>query len=295
MKAGFVWQTQRPEDFASCQATRRGPPRAGLSTPVCRPPDLREASIQSFHPHFIMTTFISSFRPSLGFGFVIYDHEMALLFQHGRYLRSLSPGQHRLWSSGYEVKRVDTRAQTLLVQGQELLTADQAVLKVNALATFRVVDALAMQRASADPAGALYLEVQLALRQVVAADVAEVFLQQKTGLGEKLLGLITAAATALGLKVERVDIRDVMLPADLKRSYMSVLQQRQEAQASLEKARAETAALRTLANAAKLMRDNPELLQLRYLQTLQEVGASAGNTLVLGLTDSEKLKASAKA
>jgi len=86
----------------------------------------------------------------------------------------------------------------------------------------------------------------------------------------------------------------VMLPADLKRSYMSALQQRQEAQASLEKARAETAALRTLANAAKLMRDNPELLPLRYLQTLQEVGASHGNTLILGLTDSEKLKAAVK-
>lgn len=241
-----------------------------------------------------MTTCISSFQPSFGLGFVINDHETALLFQHGRYLRTLAPGQHRLWSAGHEVKRVDTRTQTLLVQGQELLTADQVVLKVNALATFRVADALTMHRASADPAGSLYLEVQLALRQVVAADAAETFLQQKTGLGEKLMALIAPAAAALGLKTERVDIRDVMLPADLKRSYMSALQQRQEAQASLEKARAETAALRTLANAAKLMRDNPELLQLRYLQTLQDVGSSVGNTLVLGLTDSEKLKAAIK-
>lgn len=241
-----------------------------------------------------MTAFISSFHPSFGTSFVINDHETALLFQHGRYLRALAPGRYRLWAMGHEVKRVDTRAQTLLVQGQELLTADQVVLKVNALATFRVADALAMHRACADPAASLYMEVQLALRQVVAADAAETFLQQKTGLGEKLLALITPAAAALGLKADRVDIRDVMLPADLKRSYMSALQQRQESQASLEKARAETAALRTLANAAKLMRDNPELLPLRYLQTIQEVGSSMGNTLVLGLTDSEKLKAAVK-
>ncbi|MGV3659853.1 MAG: slipin family protein [Prosthecobacter sp.] len=236
-----------------------------------------------------MTTFISTFRPSAGFSFVVQDSEVALLFRHGRYIRTLAAGKHRLWTSGHEVKRIDHRGQTLLVQGQELLTADQVVLKVNALATFRVADALAMHRATNDPAGALYLEVQLALRQIVSADPAEDFLQQKAGHGDKLLALITPAATALGLKVDRVDIRDVMLPADLKRSYMSALQQRQEAQASLEKARAETAALRTLANAAKLMRDNPELLPLRYLQTLQEVGASVGNTLVLGLTDSEKL------
>lgn len=241
-----------------------------------------------------MNSFISSFTPAAGFSFVVQDHETALLFRHGRYLQLLAPGKHRLWTSGHEVKRVDIRAQTLLVQGQELLTADQVVLKVNALATFRVAGALAMHRASADPASSLYLEVQLALRQVVAADAAETFLQQKTGLGEKLLALITPAATALGLKAERVDIRDVMLPADLKRSYMSALQQRQEALASLEKARAETAALRTLANAAKLMRDNPELLPLRYLQTLQEVGASPGNSLVLGLTDSDRLKTAVK-
>ncbi|MES2596967.1 MAG: slipin family protein [Verrucomicrobiota bacterium] len=236
-----------------------------------------------------MNTFISTFRPSAGFSFVIQDHETALLFQHGRYLSLLAPGKHRLWTSGHEVKRIDNREQMMLVQGQELLTADQVVLKVSAVATFRVTDALSMHRATQDASAALYSEIQLALRQIVAAEAAEAFLQQKTGHGAKLLELIADRAQSIGLKAARIDIRDVMLPADLKRSFMSALQQRQEAQAGLEKARAETAALRTLANAAKLMRDNPELLQLRYLQTLQEVGTSVGNTL--GLTDGEKLKA----
>jgi regulator of protease activity HflC (stomatin/prohibitin superfamily) len=242
-----------------------------------------------------MNIFTSTFRPAAGFSFVIQDHETALLFQHGRYLSVLAPGKHRLWTSGHEVKRVDNREQMILVQGQELLTSDQVALKISALATFRVVDALTMHRAAQDPATMLYSEIQLALRQVVSVETAEAFLQQKTGHGAKLLELITDHAQSLGLKVERIDIRDVMLPADLKRSFMSALQQRQEAQAGLEKARAETAALRTLANAAKLMRDNPELLQLRYLQTLQEVGTGVGNTLVLGLTDSDRLKAIAKA
>jgi len=237
-----------------------------------------------------MNTFISTFRPAAGFSFVIQDHETALLFRHGRYLSALAPGKHRLWTSGHEVKRIDYREQMILVQGQELLTADQVVLKVSAVATFRVADALAMYRASQDAAAVLYSEIQLALRQIVAAEAAETFLQQKTGHGAKLLELIADRAQSLGLKVDRLDLRDVMLPADLKRSFMSALQQRQEAQAGLEKARAETATLRTLANAAKLMRDNPEILQLRYLQTLQEVGTSMGNTLVLGLTDGEKLK-----
>jgi len=241
-----------------------------------------------------MNNFASTFRPTAGFSFVIHDHETALLFRHGRYLRTLNSGKHRLWTIGHEVKRFDNREQMLLVQGQELLTADQVALKVSAVATFRITDALTMHRATQDAAAVLYSEIQLALRQIVAAEAAEAFLQQKAGHGANLLGLITDRAQSLGIKVDLIAIRDVMLPADLKRSFMSALQQRQEAQAGLEKARAETAALRTLANAAKLMRDNPELLQLRYLQTLQEVGTGVGNTLVLGLTDSEKLKAAAK-
>lgn len=248
-----------------------------------------------FKSHFFMTTFISIFRPLALRSFVVQDHQTALHFKDGRYVGVLTPGKHRFWSSGHEVKCVDMRAQAILIQGQELLTADQVALKVSVLATFQVVDALAMHRATNDVSSALYTDIQLALRQIVAADAAEVFLQQKGDHGAKLLALVAENAQALGLKVARVDIRDVMLPADLKRSFMSALQQRQEAQAGLEKARAETAALRTLANAAKLMRDNPELLQLRYLQTLQDVGSSAGNTLVLGLTESHQLKAVAKA
>ncbi|MCW0218524.1 MAG: slipin family protein [Prosthecobacter sp.] len=240
-----------------------------------------------------MNIFISIFRPTFALSFVVQDHQSALHFKDGRYLGQLAPGKHRFWTSGHEVKSVDLRAQAILVQGQELLTADQVVLKVSVMASFQVVDALMMHRATSDVTSVLYTDIQLALRQIVAADTAEVFLQQKGDHGAKLLALVADRAKALGIKMERVDIRDVMLPADLKRSFMSALQQRQEAQAGLEKARAETAALRTLANAAKLMRDNPELLQLRYLQTLQEVGTSAGNTLVLGLTDSEKLKTTA--
>ena len=240
-----------------------------------------------------MQTFISTFQPCAGFSFVIQDHEAALHFQHGRFVNVLPAGKHRLWSAGHEVKRVDTRAQMVMVQGQELLTADQVAVKVSAIATFRVADALVMHRASNDPAGTLYVEIQLALRQIVGSETAEAFLDQKASRGAPLLELVSRRASALGLKVDRIDIRDVMLPAELKRSYMSALQQRQEAQASLEKARSETAALRTLANAAKLMRDNPEILQLRYLQTLQLVGTTMGNTLVLGMTDSDKLKAAA--
>jgi regulator of protease activity HflC (stomatin/prohibitin superfamily) len=240
-----------------------------------------------------MTTYITTIQPVPGFAFVIRDYETALLFKHGQFVGTLDPGRHRFWTGGYEVVRADTRTQMLTVQGQDLLTADQVTLKVSAVAAYRVTDALATRSTTNDPAGVMHLEVQLALRQVLAADTADAFLQKKADHGGKLTELLARRAPLYGLTVDHIDIRDVMLPADLKRSFMAALQQRQEANASLEKARAETAALRTLANAAKLMRDNPELLPLRYLQTLQELGSSMGNTFVLGLTDSDKLAAKA--
>jgi regulator of protease activity HflC (stomatin/prohibitin superfamily) len=241
-----------------------------------------------------MTTPLIPFRITPGFAFVVQEHESVLLFRHGKYVATLAPGRHRRWRRGYHALPVDLREQTLLVTGQEMLSADQVVLKISALTTFRIVDALALHRTTGDLDGTLHAEVQLALRQTVAAVTAEEFLQHKAGHGPALLARISPRATTLGLQIDRVEIRDVMLPADLKRSFMSALQQRQAAQVELDKARTETAALRTLANAAKLMRDNPELLPLRYLQTLQEIGSNPMNTLVLGLTDSDKLIATAK-
>jgi hypothetical protein len=79
-----------------------------------------------------------------------------------------------------------------------------------------------------------------------------------------------------------VEVRDVMLPAELKRSFAAVLVARKDGEAALERARAETAALRSLANAGRTVSDNPGLLQLRILQ---EIGGTSGNTVVFGAPD----------
>lgn len=222
---------------------------------------------------------------------IINDHQTGLLFSNGQFVNELKAGKHvfRFNLANLVVKTFDLRERSLLVQGQELLSADQVALKVSAVATYRVVDALKLHRTVEYPEALLYTDIQLALRQVVASQGAEDFLAKKSGFAEELKAILDERFTACGLKLERADIRDVMLPADLKRAFTEALKSKHEANASLEKARAETAALRTLANAAKIMRENPELLSLRYLQTLQEVGAGTGNTLVLGLTEAHHL------
>lgn len=232
------------------------------------------------------------------FGFkqttTIQEHETGLLFRDGQFVNELKPGKHEFRTrigSELSVKTFDLRERQMVVQGQELLSADQVALKVSATVAFRIVDALKLHRSMEYPEVLLYADVQLALRQVVSTLSAEEFLNKKSGFATELKSLLDERFTSVGLKLERADIRDVMLPADLKRAFTEALKSKHEASAALEKARSETAALRTLANAAKLMRENPELLSLRYLQTLGEVGAGSGNTLVLGLTEAGKLAA----
>ena len=89
-----------------------------------------------------------------------------------------------------------------------------------------------------------------------------------------------AKSAELGLKLKVADVKDIMFPGEMKKAFAQVVKAQKEGQAALERARGETAALRNLANAAKMIEDNPNLLQLRALQSLADSG---GNTLVLGL------------
>jgi len=128
----------------------------------------------------------------------------------------------------------------------------------------------------------LYTAAQLALRAVAAEATVETLLAQRLDVGAQLLARVQPAVTDLGLTVHAVDVKDVAFPADLKRAFADVLKAKQEGQAALERARGESAALRNLANAARLLGGNPALMNLRLMQSLASA-QTAGSTLVLGV------------
>jgi hypothetical protein len=105
-------------------------------------------------------------------------------------------------------------------------------------------------------------------------------LENRAAIGSKLMKLTSTKATELGLKLTFADVKDMMFPGEMKKVFAQVVEAQKEGQAALEKARGETAALRNLANAARITDDNPNLLQLRALQAFAD---STGNTLVFGL------------
>lgn len=211
--------------------------------------------------------------------FVIREFEAGLLYRHGRLVEQIGPGRHVRWGFGYGCSTIDLRRQTFAVAGQEVLSADQVGLKVSVAVTVHVAEPLKALHEVQSWRTHLYHAVQLALRTLVASQPIETLLGQRLALGQQLLAMVQGEAALIGITVHSADVKDVMFPGELKKGFAEVLKAKQEGQAALERARGESAALRNLANAARLLESNPALQNLRLLQVL----GTPGNTLVVGV------------
>jgi regulator of protease activity HflC (stomatin/prohibitin superfamily) len=210
----------------------------------------------------------------------VYEYEQGLRYRDGRLVGPVAPGRYRLVGRRTSIVTVDTRARFVTVPGQEVLSADGVTIKTSLAAQYEVTDARAAIQEVAEYEQALYLTLQLALRQAISTRRIEEVVEARAELGPEVLRQAAPIVERFGLRLIAVDIKDVMFPGDLKRIFAQVIQAQREGQAALERARGETAALRNLANAARLVEGNPALLQLR---ALQQLGSSAGNTLILGM------------
>jgi len=221
----------------------------------------------------------------------VQQWERALLFRDGALAGTLDAGGHRRWRARYTLRRVDVRPWVLLVPTQEIPTADGVSVKVTVAGRATVTEPVAFVTAVQDVHGALYLAVQVALREVVSAHTVEELLTGRAELGAELTAAVRGVAE-LGVAVEHLELKDVILPSDLKRARGEVLVAQAQGLAALERARGETASLRSLANAARMAESSPALLQLRLLQQL---AATNGHTVVIGTPPFGMPAAAAKA
>ena len=209
----------------------------------------------------------------------IHETEVGLLYRTGRYERLLAAGRHWLFGSHLRVNRIDTRRRLLTVGSQEVLTSDSVQLRLSVMVAFRVSDPARALHAFESYEHELHLATQLALRAAVAERSVDDLLEHRLDLSEQLRDLVTAMAPDLGVEIESVRLRDMMLPGNLKAAYAEVLQARAEGRAALERARGESAALRSLANAARVLDSTPGLMNLRLLQAMeQDAGVMGGTT-----------------
>jgi regulator of protease activity HflC (stomatin/prohibitin superfamily) len=213
---------------------------------------------------------------------VILEHERGLLYLNGKFKRTLQPGQHWYAPRLHIVQKVDVRARFVSIIGQELLTADHVSIKISLAANYKIEDPYLAITQIANYQEALYLHLQLHLRDLVGATAVDDLLLKRKEIGDLLLENTKDKAAEIGLALLSVGIKDIMFPGELKNIFAQVVNARKEGLAALERARGESAALRNLANTAKLLENNPALLQLRLLQA---VGGGTGNTIVLKLPE----------
>jgi regulator of protease activity HflC (stomatin/prohibitin superfamily) len=209
---------------------------------------------------------------------------VGVLFLDGRYADTLEPGPWAFWKGAAEVRvvEVDLREMTLDVQGQEIISADKVTLRLNAVATYRVTDPRRAVCSTDDYKQALYREAQLALRAVVGTRELDSLLAEKEGVASEAAALLTPRAQALGLEVATLGIRDLILPGEMRELMNKVTEAKKAAEANLIMRREETAALRSQANTAKLLAENPTLMRMRELEVLEKVVASGKLKVILG-------------
>jgi regulator of protease activity HflC (stomatin/prohibitin superfamily) len=214
--------------------------------------------------------------------FIVPQGYAGLLYHRGKFAQCLDAGRHIRWGRLWTIQPADLRKTTLTVAGQEVLTADNVGLKLSVLVSFQVTDAVKAAHEAQHWPSDLHHFTQIAVRTVIGAVPVETLLTQRATLAPQLLALVQPEAAKLGLTVHAVELKDVMFPAELKRAFADVLKAKQEGHAALERARGESAALRNLANAARVLDGNPALMNLRLMQSLN-AAQGAGNTLVLGM------------
>ncbi|MCB9593223.1 MAG: slipin family protein [Sandaracinaceae bacterium] len=209
----------------------------------------------------------------------VLEFQRALLYVKGRFERVLEPGRYAFWTRAgapVAVRLIDMRRQQLTIPAQELLTRDKVSLRLSVAVDHAPADPHTAPHTVADPDAALYTLVQLALREHVAAVTLDELLEGRDALTAYLETRTSAEALRFGVRVLQVGVKDIILPGDMKALMNRVIEAEKQAVANVILRREEAAATRTLANAAKVMADNPVLLRLKELEAVERIAAQVG-------------------
>lgn len=212
------------------------------------------------------------------------DTSVGMLIVDGEFVRVLEPGLHAFWKYQRALKTelVDRRVQTMEVAGQDILTRDKVSLRVNLTALWQVVDAVQARAAVVNVVESVYKELQFALRAAVGGRSLDELLGDKGVLDLEIGAAVATRLEGQGVVVKSVGVKDVILPGEMKTILNQVVEAEKRAQANLIQRREETAATRSLLNTARLMDDNPTLLRLKELETLEKVTEKIGHLTVFG-------------
>jgi regulator of protease activity HflC (stomatin/prohibitin superfamily) len=214
---------------------------------------------------------------------VLREYERGVIFRLGRLIATKGPGLILLIPLIDRMVKVELRTVTLSIPPQEVITRDNVPCRVNAVAYFRVVD---QNRAVVEVENYLVATSQIsqtALRSVLGKAELDQLLADRERLNEELQKIIDESTEPWGVKVTAVEIKDVEIPEQMQRAMARQAEAERERRAKIINSEGEFQAAQKLTDAADIISTNPASLQLRYLQTLLEIGSNQNTTVVFPL------------
>jgi regulator of protease activity HflC (stomatin/prohibitin superfamily) len=225
----------------------------------------------------VLIYFLSSIK-------ILAEYERAVIFRLGRVLPNpKGPGLILVFRPVDRMVRISLRLETLEVPSQDVVTRDNVTVKVNAVVFFRVLDP---KRAVVEVAKYLYTTSQLAqtsLRSVLGQVELDELLSEREKLNIRLQAMLDQDTEPWGIKVAKVEVKQVDLPDQMIRAIARQAEAEREKRAKIIHAEGEYMAAEKLAMAAELIQRQPVAIQLRYLQTLVEIGTEKNTTVIFPL------------
>ncbi len=212
---------------------------------------------------------------------IMREYERGVVFRLGKFHMTKGPGLIILIPFIDKVERVDLRVLTINVERQEIITKDNVTMHVDAITFFRVVDAERAVIQVEDYIGATSWLAQTTLRSVLGQAELDELLAERDKINKKIQDIIDKQTDPWGIKVVTVEVKDVILPESMKRAMARQAEMERDRRAKIINAQGEFQAAEKLVQAGKMIEKTPTALQLRYLQTMAEIGEENATFAIL--------------
>lgn len=219
--------------------------------------------------------------------FDVKNNTKGVLFFDNRFVKVLEPGKYYFTKGLVKVNVVmaPSTYTNVDVIGQELLTLDKVTIRINCLYSYKIIDYVEAIVNNSDYSMKLYTMAQLAIREYVSSKNLDELLISKGEMEEYLKNKVKEAAESLGIDINSINVKDIILPGEIRTIMNNVILAQKQAEASIISRREEVASTRSLLNTARLMDENKTLYKLKELEYIEKICEHVGNININGGTD----------
>lgn len=214
---------------------------------------------------------------------IIQQYQTSVVFSLGKLDRVLQPGFNLIFPFVENARVIDMRVQTIDIPRQQAITKDNVPVSINGVLYFKVMDATKAIIAVQDYVYAVAQYAQTALRDVIGGMSLDEVLAEREQIGKQIETIVEKESSTWGVEVTSIKMQDIDMPEDLKRLMSRQASSEREKRATIIKAEGDRMAAENLAKAASIMSKTPGAMQLRTLQTVDGLGPTPSNTVILAM------------